>query len=120
MDKQFVMMDGNFRLKGRKSLEQGSRLASIEGLGGYESLWLDEADVSRFSGKAEEVRKTTYRLKITFTDIIFQVSVEPRRFHAVTDQDITSAAYPVRGVFGSGCARHDTIYQLADLNAGEK
>ncbi|KAG2208338.1 hypothetical protein INT47_006194 [Mucor saturninus] len=44
---------------------------------------------------------------------------QPRIFQALMHQNRTSAIYPVRGVFGNGCARHDTVFQLADTNAGE-
>ncbi|KAI7893534.1 uncharacterized protein EV154DRAFT_561284 [Mucor mucedo] len=44
---------------------------------------------------------------------------EPRICQVLVHQNRTSAIYPVRGVLGSGCARHDTVFQLADMNAGE-
>ncbi|KAG1473611.1 hypothetical protein G6F56_000859 [Rhizopus delemar] len=48
-----------------------------------------------------------------------QATPEPHRFNAIIKQGVTSTVYPVRGVFGSGCARHDTVFKMADMASGE-
>ncbi|KAG1436845.1 hypothetical protein G6F56_013382 [Rhizopus delemar] len=48
-----------------------------------------------------------------------QATPEPRRFNAIIKQGVTSTGYPVRGVFVSGCARHDTVFKMADMVSGE-
>ena len=45
---------------------------------------------------------------------------EARNFEASQNQAVISNIHPIRGVFGSGCARHDTIFKLADIDKGEK
>ncbi|KAG1457632.1 hypothetical protein G6F56_006570 [Rhizopus delemar] len=105
-DKQFLMADGNFRLKGRKSLEEDSVLDFVPGSKKFDNLWLKEEYIAEFENKAGHVNHE-------------QATPEPRRFNAIIKQGVTSTVYPVRGVFGSGCARHDTVFKMADMASGE-
>ncbi|KAI7895552.1 uncharacterized protein EV154DRAFT_495294 [Mucor mucedo] len=54
-DKQYVMLDGNFRLKGTKSLAQNAELETIAGLEGYGELWLSEDQVKEFEKTDDQV-----------------------------------------------------------------
>lgn len=47
-DKSYVTMDGNFRMKGRKSREQGAHLTKISGLQDFDDLWLTEEEIPVF------------------------------------------------------------------------
>ncbi|CAO3697703.1 unnamed protein product [Rhizopus stolonifer] len=99
------MLDGNFRLKGRRSSEEDHVLEKIDGLKKFNKVWLTTEDIAKF----ESVNKSGLK----------EASSEARHFNAVAHQGVTSTVYPVRGVFGSGCARHDTVYKLADITTGE-
>ncbi|KAI7892771.1 uncharacterized protein EV154DRAFT_504028 [Mucor mucedo] len=124
-DKQFVIMDGNFRLKNTKSLAQDNELSKISGLSGYKTMWMDQFLIKRFD-KSEQSSKatksiannttatTTKNITAKETPAVKGLPVkatvgEPRTFQALVHQNRTSAIYPVRGIFGSGCARHDTV-----------
>ncbi|KAI7869413.1 uncharacterized protein EV154DRAFT_571192 [Mucor mucedo] len=131
-DKQYMMMDGNFRLKGRRSLLEDHDLSKVAGLDGFKTFWIHQALVDRYdpsaqpgakgttttkgatATKATSTKGTSTTEKATFTKV-----AEPRKKQVVVHQNCTSAIYPVRRVFGSGCARHDTVFQLADPDAGE-
>ncbi|KAG1468546.1 hypothetical protein G6F56_003771 [Rhizopus delemar] len=104
-DKRFIMLDGNFRLKGRRSLEEYHDLDKIDGLKNFNDVWLSNEDIAKY----DNIHKSGLE----------EASSEARRFNTVANQKVTSTVYSVRGVFGSGCARHDTVYKLADITAGE-
>ncbi|KAG1444389.1 hypothetical protein G6F56_010318 [Rhizopus delemar] len=104
-DKRFIMLDGNFRLKGRRSSEEDHVLDKIDGLKNFNDVWLSNEDIAKY----ENVDKSGLE----------EASSEARRFNVVANQGVTSTVYPVRGVFGGGCARHDTVYKLADITAGK-
>jgi len=121
------MADGNFLLKGRKSLEEDSVLDFVPESKKFDNLWLKEEYIAEFENKAGHVWNTIIKMKYTdwyFNELYLQVNheqatPEPRRFNAIIKQGVTSTVYPVRGVFGSGCARHDTVFKMADMASGE-
>ncbi|KAG1439835.1 hypothetical protein G6F56_012154 [Rhizopus delemar] len=54
-DKQFLMADGNFLLKGRKSLEEDSVLDFVPESKKFDNLWLKEEYIAEFENKAGHV-----------------------------------------------------------------
>ncbi|KAG1453247.1 hypothetical protein G6F56_007621 [Rhizopus delemar] len=47
-DKRLIMLDGNFRLKGRRSLEEDHVLDKIDGFNNFNDVWLSNEDIAKF------------------------------------------------------------------------
>ncbi|KAG1463837.1 hypothetical protein G6F56_005202 [Rhizopus delemar] len=105
-DKQLIMLDGNFRLKGHRSSEEDHVLNKIDGLKQFKDVWLSNEVISKYENADRSGLE--------------EASSNARRFNAVAHQGVISTVYPVYGVFGSSRARHDTVYKLADITVRER
>ncbi|KAI7889110.1 uncharacterized protein EV154DRAFT_553385, partial [Mucor mucedo] len=58
-DKQFMMMDGNFRLKCRKSLADHDDVPKITGLDGFKKFWMDRDLIKKYDKSEQNTATTT-------------------------------------------------------------